>query len=151
MKTSFKVLFLLLILSLSPIAAQEWSPEQKDIVEFINDYTKASMRGDIDEIMSYFHVDFSAWEYSMTEPFDRDSTQKTIEYINQIFKQVAFEVQPIAIQLHGDVAILHLNFQETMRDAEGVDNFMSGPWTVTLLKQGKGWIFLCWTWVYLDA
>jgi len=152
MKTLFKVLFLPLMLSLSPITAQVWSPEQKEVVEFLNDYTKASMRGDIDEIMSYFHVDFSAWEYSMTmtEPLDRDSTQKTIEHINQSFKQLAFEVQPVSIQIHGDIAIAHLNFQETMRDAEGVDNFMSGPWTATLLKQGKGWVFLCWTWVYLD-
>lgn len=151
MKTSMTALFILMMLSLSPIAAHDWSLEQKEIIEFINDYTKASMRGDLDEIMSYFHVDFTAWEYSTTAPIDRDSTQKTIEYINQISKQVAFEVKPIKIQLHGNLAIVQLNFQETMRDEEGVDHFMSGPWTATLLKQDEGWIFLCWTWLYLDA
>jgi hypothetical protein len=29
-----------------------------------------------------------------------------------------FKVQPLSIQFHGDVAIAHNNFQETLRDAE---------------------------------
>jgi ketosteroid isomerase-like protein len=142
----------LLFLYLSPIAAQEWSPEQKEVVEFLNEYTKSSMPGDMDVIMSYFHVDFSGREYSMTltEPLNRESVQKAMEDSYQNFKVLVFEVQPLTIQIHGDVAIAHSNFQETLRDANGVDNKLSGPWTATLLKQDKGWVFLSWTWLYLE-
>lgn len=152
MRTLFKVFLLPLLLCLSPIAAQEWSPEQKEVVEFLNDYTKSSMQGDMDEIMSYFHVDFYAREYSttLTEPLDRDSTQKAIEHSKQNFKVLVFEVQPLTIQFHGDVAIALSNFKETLRDADGIDNKLSGPWTATLLKQDKGWVFLSWTWMYLE-
>jgi ketosteroid isomerase-like protein len=154
MKTLFKLFLLplLLFLYLSPIVAQEWSPEQKEVVEFLNEYTKSSMPGDMDEIMSYFHVDFSGREYSMTltEPLDRESIQKAMEDSYQNFKVLVFEVQPLTIQIHGDVAIAHSNFQETLRDANGVDNKLSGPWTATLLKQDKEWVFLSWTWLYLE-
>ncbi len=110
------------------------------------------MPGDMDEIMSYFHVDFSGREYSMTltEPLDRESIQAAMEDSYQNFKVIVFEVQPLTIQIHGDVAIAHSNFQETLRDANGVDNKLSGPWTATLLKQDKGWVFLSWTWLYLE-
>ena len=147
MKTFFKVLCLPLMLSLSPLAAQEWSPEQKDVLQVVNNYTKASMRGNMDEIMSYFHADFIAWDYSMPGPLDLDSTQKVFEFMNQNFKQVSFKAQPVSIVFNGDVAIAHLNFEETMRDSEAIDHFLSGPWTATLVKKGSTWIFLCWTWV----
>jgi ketosteroid isomerase-like protein len=152
MKTSLNVFFLLLICPLLTINAQEWSPEQKEVIEYLNNYTKVSIRGNTDEIMSYFHVDFIAWEYSITAestPFDRDATQKMMEDFGQTFKTISFEVQPLAILIHGNIAIAHLNFKETLRDADGVDHNMSGPWTATLLKQDKGWGFLCWTWMYL--
>ena len=152
MKTSFNAFFILLMLSLSTINAQEWSPEQKEVIEFFNDYTKISLHGDIDEVMSYFHTDFSAWVYSMTEetkPLDRDATQKTLEDFSQNFKTVAFEIKPVAIYILEDIAIAHVDFTETLIDTEGVEHHMRGPWTNTLLKQDKGWVFLCWTWIYL--
>jgi len=71
--------------------------------------------------------------------------------MNQNFKQVTFSVQPTSIICSGDVAIAHLNFEETMRDSESVDHFLSGPWTATLVKKGGTWIFLCWTWVQSES
>ena len=152
MRTLLSVFLLPLLLYISPAAAQEWSPEQKEVVEFLNNYAKSSMQGDMDEIMSYFHADFSAREYSaaLPEPLDLESTRQAIEHSNQNFKQLVFDVQALTIQFHGDVAIAHSNFKETMRDANGVDTKMSGPWTATLLKQGKGWVFTSWTWMYLE-
>ena len=134
-------------ISPAPIAAQEWSPEQREVLEAVYEYTRVSMRGDVDEIMGYFHVDFHAWDYAQSRPLDRDSTQRVIEHFCERFEQVAFDVQPVAIQLHGDVAIAYLYYEETMRDAEAVDEIMSGRWTATLAKQDNEWVFLCWTWV----
>jgi ketosteroid isomerase-like protein len=154
MKTFLKLFLLplLLFLYLLPVAAQEWSTEQKEVVKFLNDYTKVSMKGDMDEVMSYFHADFISRVYAntMSESLDRDGVQMAMEAGYQNYKILEFEVQPLIIQIHGDLAIAYTNFKETLRDTNGVDNKLSGPWTATLVKQDKGWIFLSWTWLYAE-
>ena len=131
----------------APLAAQEWSPAQREVLEALHEFTQISMRGDVEEIMGYFHTDFRAWDYAQGLPLDRGRTQGMFEYWYAKYQQVGFDVQPVAIQLHGDVAIAHLYYQEVMRDAAAVDVIISGRWTATLVKQGDGWVFLCWTWV----
>ena len=105
------------------------------------------MQGDMVEIMDWFHADFHAWNYAYALPLDRDGTQRIVKYFATKFNQLAFDIQPVAIQLYGDIAIAHLYYQELMRDTLENENILSGRWTATLVKQGDEWVFLCWTWV----
>lgn len=130
----------------APLIAQEWSPAQKEVLEAIDEYTKISMQGDVNEIMDWFHADFQAWNYANGLPLDLDGTQRMIKYFATKFNQLTFDIQPVAIQLHEDIAIAHLYYQELMRDTLENETIMSGRWTATLVKQGDEWVFLCWTW-----
>ena len=135
------------LLSPARLTAQEWSQAQQEVIGALQEYTRISMAGDVEEIMSHFHTQFSAWDYAKAQPLSREEFQESIKYYFTNYRQTEFDVQPAAIQVHGNMAIAHLYYQEVFTDQAGVDIPMSGPWTAALLKEERGWVFLTWLWL----
>ncbi len=114
-------------------------------------YTRVSMAGDVDEIMEYFHARFSAWDYAQEGPVDRAGLREMLAFYLGEYKQTAFNVEPAAVYVHGDIAILHADYDEVFTDQAGVETPISGRWTATLLKEEGKWLFLSWAWVETDG
>lgn len=131
----------------TPLTAQAWSPDQQEVIAALQAYTRVSMAGDVEEIMSFFHSQFSAWDYAQEQPLNREGFQESIRYYFTTYKQTSFDIQPDAIQLLGKIAIAHLYYQEVFTDQAGVGTPMSGRWTAVLLKEKRGWVFLAWLWL----
>ena len=140
------VLFFTLAAS-APLAAQEWSDAQKEVLDNLKTYSDISIKEDLEETMSYFHPDFRGWDYAEGLPFDKASARKMIGYYNEKYSFIAFDIQPVSIRVEGNIAILHLYYKEIMRDTAGVDSFSAGPWSATMLKQNDKWVFLSWSWI----
>jgi hypothetical protein len=80
MKKQRLILYLVILLCFSlikptPIRAEEWTAEQKEIVDWFKKYAEVSIEGNLEGIWSYYHPKFSGWDYSkiMNEgvPFDK--------------------------------------------------------------------------------
>jgi uncharacterized protein (TIGR02246 family) len=129
------------------LIAQEWSPAQQEVLAALDEYTRVSIAGDVEEIMSYFHEEFQGWDYKQDVPLGRRQIRTMIEgfYANGTITE--FDVEPLAVQLRHDVAIVHLRYREAMKFGAGVDQSVAGRWTATLVKEGGKWLFLSWTWV----
>ena len=135
------------LLSPAPLNAQEWSRAQQEVLDALKAYTRVSMTGDVEEIMSYFHTQFSAWDYAQEQPVALDGFRESINYYFSAYRQTSFDIQPSAIEVYGDVAIAHLYYQELLTDEAGVETPMSGRWTATLVKEKGKWLFLAWSWL----
>jgi ketosteroid isomerase-like protein len=133
------------------LIAQEWSPVQREVLDALQEYTRVSMTGDVEAIMSYFHTQFSAWDYAQEQHVALDGFRESIKYLFGQYKQTSFDVQAAAIDVHGDVAVAHLHYQEVFTDAAGVETAMSGRWTATLVKDQGSWLFLAWSWLQDEA
>ena len=52
--------------------AEEWTAEQKEIIQMLQNHAEASKRGDVDKIMMDFHPKFTGWDLAQTPPmFDK--------------------------------------------------------------------------------
>lgn len=136
-----------LITQPASLIAQEWSPAQREVIATFDAYTRASVDGDVEKIMSYFHPEFLGWDYKQARPLDLQQTRGMIEGFYSSYKLAGFDVEPLAVQVRDDVAIVHLRYRETMKMGGGPDVSISGPWTATLVKDGGNWLFLSWSWI----
>ena len=137
------------LLECTPLSAKEWTAEQKEIAKWFKKYTEVSVEGNLKEILSYFHTKFSGWNYSQTTqvaPFDKTFLQNFMDEFYKKNKMISFEVEPLEIKVEGNFAIIHVNFKEKIKDSDGNEITMSGPWTSALIKQDGKWLFISWSW-----
>ena len=150
MKRAIRNLIAVLIFTLAasaPLAAQEWSAEQKEVLKSVEAFCDAYIRADVEETMSYFHPDWRGWNYAEGLPKDYASQRKIVEYFLDKYTLVSMDVQPVLIQVHANTAIAHFYYRNILRDAAGTDIISSGPWSFTMLKQNNKWVFLSWSWI----
>ncbi|MDA2925616.1 nuclear transport factor 2 family protein [Acidobacteria bacterium AH-259-G07] len=148
--TNICCLWALLFIALpgtSPAAAQEWSAAQKEVLASMEAYAAAWEGGNQEEIVSYLHPDFHSWNFEEDFPRSRPSGEKKIELFLRKYDLISMELRPLAIQVFGDAAVVHLYFEEIMRDSTGTHTNSSGRWTVSLLKENGKWVFTSFAWI----
>ena len=145
-------LFCIFLIESKPIHAEEWTTEQKEIVDWFKKYTEVSVEGNLEGIWSYYHPKFSGWDYSqiMNEgvPFDKAWLQNSHKELYKNNKMISFEVEPLEIKIEGNFAIIHVNCVEKLKDSDGNEITYSGPWTSALIKQDGKWLFLSWSFAF---
>jgi len=146
-KFGYLVIMCIVLLVATPLFAKEWSVEQKDVLNSFEKYIAANLEGNVEEVMSYFHPKFSGWDYAQTHPLNKDAVHEIIEDIFKNNKMLKFECDPLEIQVEGNFAILHLNYEEILRDSTGKEISHSGRWSATMLKQDDKWVFISWSWI----
>ncbi len=132
------------------VNAQDASQAEREVLATLEEYAQVSMAGDVEEIMTYFHARFSAWDYAQEGPVDRAGLREMLALLLSDYRQTAFNVEPAGIYVRGDIAILHADYDEVFTDRAGVATPMSGRWTATLVKEEGRWLFLSWSWIQTD-
>jgi len=120
--------------------AGDWSAEQKDVWGNVTAYWAAYAAGDVDGFMSYVHEDYSGWGYEQPLPAGKESSRKWMSYSMTLQKVRVYEVTPVGIMIHGDVAVVHYYYAYAYEDAEGEQHNEQGRWTDILVKQGSKWV-----------
>jgi ketosteroid isomerase-like protein len=134
------VLSLLLIPAVS--SAQEWSAAQKEVWKNVEAYWALSEAGDLEGYMSYYHPEYIGWNYGAALPMSAESGKKFLEYSFKTTKSLVYSIQPAAIIVHGDFAIVHYFYTGIFKDVEGKEKSESGRWTDILIKQGDKWVMI---------
>jgi len=119
MKKLFAVLPLVLLLCFASVFAKEWSAEQKHVLNSPKAFVTAFPKGDVNEIMTYFHPKFTWWEYAEKLPGNYDAFRTAIEDFFKNNKIIKFDANPLEIQVEGKIAIMHLNYNEIFSDSSG--------------------------------
>ena len=133
---------LFLGLGLSSVFAQEWSPAQKEVWKNVNTYWEIMAKGDVNGFMEYFHADYAGWENGEPLPSTKEETRKWLSYGSAQGKVLIFDIKPVAIKIHGDVAIVDYFYTMVKENKEGKKNPDAGRWTDILLKQGTKWVLI---------
>jgi hypothetical protein len=139
------LLFLLLgilIFSVVPVTAQEWSAGQKEVWQDVNDYWALFAKGDLEGFSSYLHEKFSGWPSASIHPQDKAERVKFINYFLPKSKVVFYTLTPAAIVVHDNVAVVHYFYYMVSKDADGVENTDQSGWTDILVKEGDKWVLI---------
>ncbi len=124
------------------LQAQEWSPAQQAVWADVKAYWDLDSKRDLEGFLAYFHEDYSGWNYGDPVPGGKASARKWIAYEYSSGETLEYEITPLAIKIHGDVAIVQYFFTRAFKDAEGKRKRERGDWTDVLLKQGDKWVLI---------
>ena len=144
MKTRIITLFFtcLAMLVSTHLSAQEWSTEQKEVWKNVETYWDLARKGDIEGVLVYLHNDFSGWNNLSPLPDDRATRVKYIKFYWPKSKSLFSDVQPLAIKIHGNVAIVHYSYTTVSKSGDEKEKTEQGRWTDILLKQGDKWVMI---------
>jgi len=126
----------------SPMAAQQWTPEQQEVWQTVETYTELASQGDLEGFMSYFHEDFLGWVSGQVAPTNKADRWPILEHNMAIREVVQNTLKPAGISIHGDFAIVHYYQMTTSRNAEGEVRTRQSHWTDIFMKQGNRWVLI---------
>jgi ketosteroid isomerase-like protein len=128
------------------VQAKAWTPEQQEVVDAFSGFFAAALRGNFEEIKAYWHPNIVGWDINQDSPMIHDDFLKGEEGFFKDYKFTKLEFEPLAVQVEGKTAIIHLNYDGVFIDRAGKETTMSGHWTTTMVKQDKKWVILSNVW-----
>jgi uncharacterized protein (TIGR02246 family) len=150
MKGKFLVVLLGLVFCLcvflvdsKPIHAEEWTDEQKAVADCFQKYLETAVKGDIEKMKSFYHLQVSWWDYKQERPVGVDTFLKGQEdFYKSGFEWISCDAKPLEIHVVDNVAVLYATYKNLFKDSEGNESTPSGIWTAVLIKQDDKWQFL---------
>lgn len=132
-----------LMISLSPLFAQEWTSEQKDVWAGVEKYWVASASGDAQAFMAYFDESYKGWDNSSLVPMNKANTAKWVELGSKTRKVLAYTITPLTIWVNGNFAYVHYSYSQAVKNNEtGKTSENSGIWTDILMKKDGKWMLI---------
>jgi ketosteroid isomerase-like protein len=126
----------------SPASAEQWSPAQTDVWKNVEAYSAMSAAGDVQGFLAYVHDSYIGWDVSDPLTSSKSRLRKFLDYNSRTYKTELADMQPVAINIVDDVAIVHYYFTIVTKDADGKRSYDSGRWTDVLKKQGDKWVLI---------
>ena len=130
------------MISATSLFSQEWSAKQKEVWKNVETYWDLDAKRDLDGFMGYFHADYSGWFNRSALPSGKNSVKKWVGYSFKTTEILVQEIKPVAIKVHGNMAIVHYTYARLVKDVEGKQKNRSGRWTDILMKQGDKWVLI---------
>lgn len=130
------------LLATLPMFGQEWSAAQQEVWKNVQAYTALVDKGDVEAFGEYFHEDFSGWAVGSVLPSNKAERMKLVRHFLPKRKTVLSEIKPVAIKVHGNVAVVHYYYMDVSVGDDGEEEVTQGRWTDILMKQGDKWIMI---------
>lgn len=129
-------------LAMPTLVGGEWTEEQKEVWNTIEQQWNTFMTDDIDECMSFFHPDFLGWGNNISMPVNITDERKRASFYMKTQEALMINLKPISIKIYGNVAVAHYYFEDIYKDAEGKQIDDSGRYTDILMNEDEKWLFI---------
>ena len=130
------VVALTLPMAVAPAFSQEWSPAQKDVWKNVEHYWSLGAEEKLEELLGYFDEEYMGWSYEQVLPYGKASVKKWSSHFYETSEPLLHEIKPVAIEIHGDVALVFYYFTSYYKNEEGKHKTRQGRWIDILKKQG---------------
>jgi ketosteroid isomerase-like protein len=138
------MLILLGALLASATMAQDTTDDEADVLLTIEREWEASQKGDQDDIDDMLTQDFMGWEKSSPAPRSKNSNSQWRRFNEQMGRVVRYELYPLSITVHGDVAVAHYLYSTAFKSEDGEIEMSNGRYTDVLVRTEDGWKFFAW-------
>jgi len=88
--------------------------------------------------------DFTGWPKNAPAPRNKASTKMWNRFNESQGKVVAHELYPLAIVIHGDVAMAHYLYTSAYKNKDDDVEMNNGRYSDVLVRTDDGWKFLSW-------
>ncbi len=138
------VLILMGSLLFSAAGAQNTSDDEANVLLVIEREWEAARKGDQDKVDDMLASDFMGWGKNSPAPRSKTSTSNWSRFRTEMGRVVRYELYPLSITIHDDVAIAHYLYSSAFKDKEGKIEISNGRYTDILVRTEDGWKFLAW-------
>jgi ketosteroid isomerase-like protein len=126
----------------APALSQQWSPDQTEVWKNVEAYTARNEAGDLEGFLAYVHEDYVGWDIGEPMTSNKARLRKFLNYSFKKYKTEFLDLQPVAINVLDDVAIVYYHFTVVGKDADGKQFDETGRWADVLKKQGDKWVLI---------
>lgn len=125
-------------------AARQWTPEQLEVIETM-EQGPVDIADDFEGWTRAYATSWTYWRLGAEEIRDRETHLRLVrDFVAQGNRVLGFSLDPVDVQILGDVAVVRANAREVIRDPEGARRVILYS-TVSLLGRRAG------AWVYLSS
>jgi len=143
--TTKLALVLLGPLLFSAAVAQDTSDDEADVLLAIEREWEAARKGDHDKVDDMLAEDFVGWGKSSPAPRSKRSNSQWRRFGEQMGRVVRYELYPLSITVHGDVAVAHYLYSTAFKKKkDGEIEMSNGRYTDVLIRTEDGWKFVAW-------
>lgn len=139
------VVLLLAFLGSSSLQAQDWSKDQKEVLEIIENAWAKWQEGDFDASVESIHEKYIGWNQEDPLPTSKEKWVKSIEKMKDYVKLTDYDIEPARILVYDDVAVVHYYFEQTMaitKDDKTTEIKFKGKNAEFLIKEGGKWLLI---------
>ena len=138
------LLGLFAVLAFGASFAQDIRDDEADVLLTIEREWEASRKNDHDKVAGMLADKFMAWEKDSPAPRTRQSTTRWNRVGDEMGRVLRYELYPLSITVHGDVAVAHYLYSVAFRPKDGAVEMSNGRYTDVLVRVEDGWQFLAW-------
>jgi len=118
------------------VQAQDWTSEQLEVWNRVEACTGFAYGQNFDGLLDCAHDDFSGFLYGDPVPRGKNTFEALGRYFLENIKVAAYEMRPVAIIVHDDLAVVHY-YAFTVY--EGSMEISQDKWTDVLVREDGVW------------
>ena len=134
-------LVFLSVIATTPSFAAEFSDDEAAVWQMEETYWRLVAAGDVEAYVSLWHDDFVGWPCFSWTPTGKANIGSWVEEIRDNNWTLTYDLRPEAIQLFGEVAVVHYAAEYVFGYGDGTSKG-KGDWrkfTHTWMKVNAGW------------
>lgn len=146
MKTRTRLIWSIATLLLfSTAMAEDIRDDEADVLLTIERQWEAARKSDQDKVDGMLADNFMGWSRSSPAPRSKKSTSKWSRIADkEVGKVLRYELYPLSITVHGDVAVAHYLYSTAFKAKDGTVKMNNGRYTDVLIRGEDGWKFVAW-------
>ena len=125
--------------------ANDWTPEQREVLEVVAAYTEASHQRDLKSYLGFWHPDFLGWHNGDPAPTNKAQRQRGLEYYFSSTNSLSYELEPLVVIriADGKAAIVHYVLRNVLvNKTDGKESEGISYWTDYLVKENGRWLLI---------
>ena len=132
-------------LGASTLNAQEWSKEQKEVWQEVENMWTYWKAGDIDAAFANVHEKYLGWNNTSPMPMSKAKWVDPAKESKDLYSKKDFDIEPARILVIDDAAVVHYYYSMSYVYDDGEEKYKGkdrGRWTEFFIKDGGKWMLI---------
>ena len=120
--------------------AQSFSKAEQKVIDAVKSYWSDSVGKDKNAWIDAFHDSYKGWDVDNKVVSTKENNIKWINYNWGKSTSLFWDITPIGVVLHDDIAVVHYYYTTIDKDkVSGKETTTKGKWTDVILNDGGEW------------
>jgi len=147
MKTTLKyaAIALFAFFMTSTAIAQEWTKEQKEVWQTVDNMWSKWKTGDVAGVTASFHEKYQGWNGDMPLPMGKEKMVQMFQEMKDMSKVDSYSIEPARIAVSGNAAVVDYYFNYSVTNTVGNEKKQDhgkGKNVEFYVKEGGKWLLL---------